>query len=88
MLLRRRFPSLLSATVNILDLSSYRYPIVHFDSLKIVTLAITKFSIMVFNTITVTSAVTPTVIETYFSHVRTEPPPKTDHVLTMNAVPE
>lgn len=44
---------------------------------RTVILAITKHSIMVFNTITVGTAVTPTVIETYFSHVRTEPPPKT-----------
>ena len=32
---------------------------------------------MVFNTITVSAAVTPTVIETYFSHVRIYTPPKT-----------
>ena len=77
MLLRRRFPPSLSATVTSLDFSSYSYPIVHFDSPETVTLAITKLSIMVFNTITVGTAVTPTVVETYFSHVRTEPPPKT-----------
>ena len=32
---------------------------------------------MVLNTITAGTAVAPTVIETYFSHVRTEPPPRT-----------
>ena len=76
MLLRLRFSSLLSATVNNRNLSSYSYSVVHLDSPEIVALAITKLNIMVLNTITVGTAVTPTVIETYFSHVRTEPPPK------------